>query len=72
MALISFFWITVQTPPEPGRPSGPAQQKKLRAVPDSSKESSAVPGHAKPLQSKAPESHYVHDSNPGPQCAVSL
>ncbi|KAK8713201.1 hypothetical protein V6N13_148423 [Hibiscus sabdariffa] len=46
--------------------------KKLRAVPDSCKESSAVPGHAKPLQSKAPESRYAHDSNPGPQGAVSL
>ncbi|KAL4303928.1 hypothetical protein GQ457_10G023820 [Hibiscus cannabinus] len=30
---------------------------------------SVVPGHAKPLQSKAPESHYAHDSNPGPQGA---
>ncbi|KAK8692166.1 hypothetical protein V6N13_075643 [Hibiscus sabdariffa] len=51
---------------------GPAQQKKPRAVPDSSKESSAVPNHAKPLQFKAPESRYAHDSNPGPQGAVSL
>ncbi|KAK8571280.1 hypothetical protein V6N13_103408 [Hibiscus sabdariffa] len=69
---IFFFGITVQTPPESGRPSSPAQQKKPRVVPDSSKESSAVPDHAKPLQSKAPESRYAHDSNPGPQGAVSL
>ncbi|KAK8614869.1 hypothetical protein V6N13_068658 [Hibiscus sabdariffa] len=72
VAIYFFFWITVQTPPESGRSSGPVQQKKSRAVPDSSKESSAVPGHAKPLQSKAPESRYAHDSNPEPQDAVSL